>query len=72
MPIPLKFYSGNVQITAADGHVAYEGTVGGRRGPGPRASSTGADGSVVYSGAFENSKYNGSGSLFLSGRRAPL
>ena len=33
--LPLKFYSGNVQITAADGHVAYEGTVGGRRGPGP-------------------------------------
>ncbi len=61
--LPLKFYSGNVQITAADGHVAYEGTVGGGVAQGQGVLYR-ADGSVVYSGAFEDSKYNGSGSLF--------
>ena len=61
--LPLKFYSGNVQITAADGHVAYEGTVGDGVAQGQGVLYR-ADGSVVYSGAFENSKYNGSGSLF--------
>ena len=61
--LPLKFYSGNVQITAADGNVAYEGTVGDGVAQGQGVLYR-ADGSVVYSGAFENSKYNGSGSLF--------
>lgn len=64
--IVLKFYSGNVRVTAQDGYVAYIGAVdkGAAEGSG---SLYNADGALVYEGAFSGSKYNGAGTLYYPG-----
>lgn len=61
--IPLKYYSGTVQILARDGHIAYVGSVdsGVCAGSGKLYNS---DGGLVYDGEFQNSMYNGTGKLY--------
>lgn len=61
--IPLRFYSGTVNITARDGHVAYTGQVdkGAANGTGSLYSS---DGSLVYEGEFADNMYNGQGKQY--------
>ena len=61
--IPLKFYNGQAQILAADGHLAYVGSVQ-DAAAGGNGKLYRADGSLLYSGEFSDSKYNGQGSLF--------
>lgn len=61
--IPLKFYSGEVQILAADGHVAYVGNVEDAAAVGS-GSLYRPDGSLLYTGEFSDSRYNGQGSLY--------
>lgn len=64
--IPLKFCSGQVQILARDGHVAYEGRVdkGAAVGQGRLYAE---DGALVYEGEFDKSMYNGEGTLYYAG-----
>ena len=61
--IPLRFYSGTVNITARGGYVAYTGQVdkGAANGEG---SLYAADGSLVYEGAFADNMYNGQGKQY--------
>lgn len=63
--IPLKFYSGSVQILAREGYVAYSGNVdkGAATGQGTLYA---ADGSTVYEGAFSDNMYNGTGTLYYA------
>ena len=61
--IPLKFYTGTVNILARDGHVAYSGEVDGGAASG-QGTLYAAGGSTVYEGQFENSMYNGQGTLY--------
>ena len=61
--IPLRFYSGTVNILARDGQVAYTGQVdkGAANGTGSLYSS---DGSLVYEGEFADNMYNGQGKQY--------
>jgi len=61
--IPLKYYSGTVQILAADGYSAFVGNVdsGACTGTGKLYNS---DGSLVYEGEFQNNMYNGTGKQY--------
>lgn len=61
--IPLKFYTGTVNILAKDGYVAYTGEVDGGVASG-QGTLYAADGSQVYQGQFANSMYNGQGTLY--------
>lgn len=63
--IPLKFYSGTVNILARDGYVAYTGEVDGGVASG-QGTLYAADGSTVYEGQFKNSMYNGEGTQYYS------
>lgn len=61
--IPLKFYSGNVNILAKDGHLAYtgpvsEGTVTGK------GKLFDFEGNTLYEGEFDKNLFNGDGQLF--------
>lgn len=64
--IPLKFYSGTVNILARDGHVAYTGEVAEGMASG-EGTLYDARGNIVYSGQFANNMYNGSGALYYAG-----
>lgn len=61
--LALKFYSGQVRITARQGYVAYDGQVSGGA-----ANGTGclynAEGTPVYEGQFAENRYNGQGTLY--------
>ncbi len=61
--IPLRFYSGTVNITARGGYIAYSGQVdkGAANGEG---SLYAADGSLVYEGEFADNMYNGQGKQY--------
>lgn len=61
--IPLKFYTGTVNILAKGGYVAYTGQVDGGVASG-KGTLYAADGSTVYDGEFANSMYNGEGTLY--------
>lgn len=61
--IPLKFYTGTVNILAKDGYVAYTGEVADGAAAGQGALYD-ADGKIVYEGQFANSMYNGKGTLY--------
>lgn len=62
--LPLKFYSGTVNILARDGHLAYTGEVAKGAAAG-HGILYGADGeTVVYEGEFSGSMYNGTGTLY--------
>lgn len=64
--VPLKFYSGTVNILGRDGYLAYTGEVDGGAANG-QGTLYAADGGVVYEGQFANSMYNGSGALYYPG-----
>lgn len=59
----LKFYSGEVQILAKDGHVAYVGEVEDGRANG-RGKLYGPQDDLLYAGAFQSSMYEGAGELY--------
>ena len=61
--IPLKFYTGTVNILAKGGYVAYTGQVDGGVASG-KGTLYAADGSTIYDGEFANSMYNGEGTLY--------
>ncbi|WP_409966943.1 hypothetical protein RFF05_09890 [Bengtsoniella intestinalis] len=56
----LKFYTGEVQILAEDGYVAYEGYVEDAYCTGT-GSLYDSDGNLVYAGDFDQSAFNGTG-----------
>lgn len=59
----LKFHTGEVQILAEDGYVAYEGYVEGAYCTGT-GSLYDSDGNVVYTGDFDKSAFNGTGTSY--------
>ena len=61
--LPLKFYSGSVNILARDGYLAYTGQVdkGAVNGNGILYTK---DGNKLYEGQFVENKYNGTGQLY--------
>ena len=61
--LPLKFYSGTVNILAHDGHLAYTGQVNKGAVSGSGILYT-KDGSKLYEGQFVENKYNGAGQLY--------
>lgn len=61
--LPLKFYSGTVQILAGDGHLAYVGEVDKSHCTG-QGTLYDREGHKVYEGAFENDRYHGEGTLY--------
>ena len=60
--LALRFIDSDVRIKAKSGYIAYEGAVsdGACNGQGKLYDDAG---NLVYSGAFENSKYNGTGTF---------
>lgn len=68
--IPLRFHSGEVQIKARRGYVAYKGQVksGGCNGHGTLYNE---EGGIVYQGAFVNNMYEGQGTSYhMNGAKA--
>ena len=61
--IPLKFYSGSVNIEGKGDYLAYSGEVEKGVAAG-RGTLYARDGSTVYEGQFADSKYNGEGPLY--------
>lgn len=64
--LPLKFCSGQVNILARDGHLAYTGEVSKGAAEGSGLLYTGK-GQLLYEGFFSNSKFDGSGTLYYDG-----
>lgn len=61
--LALKFYSGEVRITARQGYVAYDGQVSGGAANG-RGCLYNAAGTPVYEGEFAENRYSGQGTLY--------